>query len=60
MDLRFRKSKRCEALNQEGCVELAAGPGFVAVRDSQDPHGGELRVSPADWRRFVAELRDGK
>jgi hypothetical protein len=35
-------------------------PGVVAVRDSKDPDGPELIVSPAEWRAFVAGARDGE
>ena len=36
------------------CVEVAKNlPGIVAIRDSKDPDGPKLLVSPADWRAFV-------
>ena len=36
------------------CVEVASSGGRLAVRDSKDPAGGELAVSPAAWRAFIA------
>lgn len=44
--------------NGGGCVEVATSmPGIVAVRDSKDPDGPVLTVSPDDWARFLARLR---
>ncbi|REE99107.1 DUF397 domain-containing protein [Thermomonospora umbrina] len=54
--LDFRKSSRCEELNQDGCVELAGTPDGVAVRDSTDPDGPVLLVGGVAWRRLMAEL----
>ncbi len=45
--------------NGGDCVEVAGNlPGLVAVRDSKDPGGPVLAFVPADWRTFVAGLRD--
>ncbi|WP_344586152.1 DUF397 domain-containing protein [Actinomadura vinacea] len=55
--LTFRKSARCEALNQSGCVEVANGQGFVAVRDSTDQSGPQLRMTRGEWRRLIRGLR---
>ncbi|GLZ07658.1 hypothetical protein Acsp03_51240 [Actinomadura sp. NBRC 104412] len=54
--LEFRRASRCETLNQTGCVEVAKGPGFVAVRDSTDRGGVVLAVSPEAWRRLVRQM----
>jgi uncharacterized protein DUF397 len=45
--------------SQDGnCVEVARSlPGIVAVRDSKDPDGPKLLVSPPAWRAFVRGLR---
>lgn len=44
--------------NGGGCVEVATSlPGIVAVRDSKDPEGPVLTVSPDDWARFLTRLR---
>jgi hypothetical protein len=40
------------------CVEVARNiPGIVAVRDSKDPHGNALTVTPDEWARFVTRLK---
>ncbi|MFG2003485.1 DUF397 domain-containing protein [Spirillospora sp. NPDC048911] len=57
--LKFRKSSRCEALDQDGCVEVANGSGFIAVRDSTDQDGPVVLVGRSGWRQFVATLRGG-
>ncbi|MFI1654052.1 DUF397 domain-containing protein [Streptomyces sp. NPDC020472] len=36
------------------CVEVAAHPTLVHIRDSKNPHGPQLAVSPASWAAFVA------
>ena len=41
-------------------VEVARNlPGAVAVRDSKDPHGPVLMVTPDDWRAFAATVQAG-
>ncbi|KKZ74754.1 DUF397 domain-containing protein [Streptomyces showdoensis] len=35
------------------CVEVAAHPTAVHIRDSKDPHGPQLAVTPASWAAFV-------
>lgn len=51
--LKYRKASRCEELNQHGCVEVANGSGYIAVRDSTDPSGPVILVSRANWQRLV-------
>jgi len=47
--------------NGGNCVEVARNmPGAVAVRDSKDPAGGALVVSPAAWGVFAAGVRAGE
>ena len=46
--------------NGGGCVEVASNlPGLVAVRDSKDPEGPALAISPADWDAFVQGIKQG-
>jgi hypothetical protein len=42
--------------NSDGgdCVEVAACPGTVHVRDSKDPAGPTLAFGPAAWSAFAA------
>jgi hypothetical protein len=35
------------------CVEVAAAPGAVHVRDSKDRHGPQLAFSPEAWAELV-------
>ncbi|MFY1615027.1 DUF397 domain-containing protein [Micromonospora sp. WMMD736] len=49
----WRKSTRSSG-NSGDCVEVADNlPGLVGVRDSKDPSGPALVVTPAAWRAFV-------
>lgn len=36
------------------CVEVAATPGAVRVRDSKDRHGPQLAFAHEEWTAFVA------
>lgn len=55
----WRKSTRSQGANNN-CVEVAGNlPGIVAVRDSKNPDGPALIVSPAEWRRFLREVKGG-
>jgi hypothetical protein len=55
MDLRnvsWRKSSYTTS-NGGNCVELAGLPGAVAVRDSKDPNGPVLLLTPTTLRNAV-------
>jgi len=42
----------------DNCVEVASTPGHVTVRDTKDNGNGPvLRVSPADWSRFMKHVK---
>jgi hypothetical protein len=54
----FRKS----SYSGEGgdCVEVAPLPtGGRAVRDSKNPHGPTLRLTPGGWHAFLAGTKNG-
>lgn len=54
----WRKSTR--SAQQGECVEVADNlPGAVAIRDSKDPDGPALAVSPAAFRAFTGSLTAG-
>ncbi|MBW8484239.1 DUF397 domain-containing protein [Actinomadura parmotrematis] len=53
----WRKSSH-SAGNGGECVELAAVPDSVAVRDSKDPEGGSLVLGRTDFRRFVGAIKE--
>lgn len=43
------------------CVEVACNlPRVVAVRDSKDPHGPVLTLTPGTWRDFIADVKAGR
>ncbi|MDR7278063.1 DUF397 domain-containing protein [Catenuloplanes atrovinosus] len=48
------KSSRSHA--NGNCVEVAADPGAIAVRDSKDP-GPRLRFAEPAWRAFVRRVK---
>jgi hypothetical protein len=53
----WRSSRRS---NTEGnCVEVAALPAGpqVSIRDSKNPEGSALTVTPDDWRTFTARIK---
>jgi hypothetical protein len=53
--LTWRKSSR--SVSRIQCVEVARTDEAVAVRDSKNPDGPALVVSPATFRRFLGSLR---
>ncbi len=55
-DAVWRKSSYSSSTGQN-CVEVAAMPDIVAVRDSQDAQGSELLISRADWQSFVGRMK---
>ena len=55
----WRKSRRSN--NGGNCVEIGRNlRGIVAVRDSKDPDGPKLIVSPAGWQSFTASVKTGR
>lgn len=53
----WRKSSY--SAHQGTCVEVAAVPGRVGVRDSKRRAGGHLAVSRAAWLLFTRGMRAG-
>ena len=49
--------RKSTASNSGSCVEVAVHDGSVLVRDSVDPVGGVLELSPAAWSAFLAFTR---
>jgi Domain of unknown function (DUF397) len=41
------------------CVEVASHGGLVGVRDSKNPGGGQVPLSPAGWHVFIASVKTG-
>lgn len=40
----------------DDCVEVASCPSTIHVRDSKDPTGPQLALSPATWTEFLSRL----
>jgi hypothetical protein len=56
-DARWFKSSRSGG-NGGDCVEVATNlPGIVAVRDSKDPNGPALVLTPEIWADFVTQVK---
>jgi hypothetical protein len=52
----WRKSSY--SLNSD-CVEWCHSSSAVYVRDSKDPAGRPLTLTPAEWRAFVSAVKSG-
>lgn len=53
----WRKSTRSDN-GGSTCVEVARDlPGVVGIRDSKDPSGPALAVTPDTWRSFLADVK---
>ncbi|MEV8624025.1 DUF397 domain-containing protein [Streptomyces sp. NPDC051079] len=48
----WRKSSYSSSEGGE-CVEVAAHPTTVHIRDSKNPHGPQLAVTPSSWAAFL-------
>ena len=55
----WRKSSHSGG-NGGNCVEFADLSSAVAVRDSKDPAGPALILTPAQWRDLTARVRAGR
>ncbi|MFE7773302.1 DUF397 domain-containing protein [Streptomyces sp. NPDC057445] len=58
VELTWFKSSHSGAEGGE-CVEVAAGPGTVHLRDSKDMAGPTLRVASEGWSAFVEFAAQG-
>ena len=58
IDLSCAEWQKSSHSSQSGnCVEVARNlPGLVAVRDSKEPGGAKLLVSPEIWRAFMRDV----
>ncbi|WP_281904455.1 DUF397 domain-containing protein [Streptomyces olivaceus] len=53
-ELRWFKSSYSDSSNSNECVEVAAAPSTVHVRDSKSPQGAQLALAPEAWVGFLA------
>ena len=49
--------RKSTASNTGDCVQVAAVGGSVLIRDSANPDGVVLSLSPAAWSAFLAHAR---
>jgi len=54
-DMIWRKSTY--SLANGNCVEVGTGQALVAVRDSRDPDGPTIKVSPRAWIEFAEHVK---
>lgn len=52
-ELEWFKSSYSDSSNGNDCVEVATVPRAVHVRDSKNPQGPRLGVSPTAWASFL-------
>ncbi|MCC0097252.1 DUF397 domain-containing protein [Streptomyces flavotricini] len=57
-DLAWFKSSYSDGSEGDSCVEVAACPEAVRVRDSKVLDGPQLALTPQAWAGFVAYARD--
>ncbi|MFF0503470.1 DUF397 domain-containing protein [Streptomyces fimicarius] len=57
-ELRWFRSSYSDSSNSNECVEVAAAPDAVHVRDSKNVQGPRLALAPAAWAGFVAYAAD--
>lgn len=53
-ELEWVRSSYSSSGDGNDCVEVAAAPDAVHVRDSKDVHGPRLAVAPTAWAGFVS------
>lgn len=56
-NVNWRKASYSGA-NGGDCVEVAAIPTAIAVRDSKDPDGYKLAFTPPTWQSFIQRVRN--
>jgi len=49
--------KSTYSLANGNCVEVGTGQALVAVRDSRDPDGPTIKVSPRAWIEFAEHVK---
>lgn len=52
----WRKASRSSATG-DNCVEVAGSPDVVGVRDSKNPSGPVIELTPQQWRNLTAGIR---
>lgn len=57
--VQWRKSTHSSGQGGQ-CVEVAALPSGIALRDSKDPDGPRLLLSGAEWQAFMRRAKAGR
>jgi hypothetical protein len=57
MILNWRKATY--SLSNGNCVEVGTGQALVAIRDSTDPDGPVISMSPGEWAEFTENVKRG-
>uniref|UniRef100_UPI003F4930D8 DUF397 domain-containing protein n=1 Tax=Actinomadura sp. CA-154981 TaxID=3240037 RepID=UPI003F4930D8 len=55
----WRKSSRSGSTANSDCVEMAALPGAVGIRDSKHPDGPRFALPPSAAREFLTRIKRG-
>ncbi|WP_407287272.1 DUF397 domain-containing protein [Streptomyces sp. BP-8] len=50
----WTKSSYSSGNERDDCIEIAATPSTIHIRDSKNPDGPRLHLPPASWVDFVA------
>ncbi|MFE7334734.1 DUF397 domain-containing protein [Streptomyces griseus] len=58
-ELRWFRSSYSDSSNGSECVEVAAAPDAVHVRDSKNVQGPRLALAPTAWAAFLPYAVDG-
>lgn len=53
-ELEWFKSSYSHQSDGNECIEVAAAPDTIRIRDSKNPHGPQLRIQPSTWADFLA------
>ncbi|RAY12834.1 DUF397 domain-containing protein [Actinomadura craniellae] len=54
--IQWRKSSHSNTSGGD-CVEIAAFPGTIGIRDSKAPEAGHLRLSNEDFAALIASVK---
>ncbi len=54
----WRTSSRSATHGQ--CVEIAQAPTVTGIRDSKNPTGGRLILTPPQWTSFLSGVKNGE
>jgi Domain of unknown function (DUF397) len=54
----WRTSSRSATQGQ--CVEIAHTATVTGIRDSKNPTGGHLILTPAQWTSFLSQVKNGE